>query len=290
MDQIALLRALVDTPTSGAALAQSFGVSRSMIWKGIEALRAEGLDIQATRAGYRVEGIETAFGAATLGWRCGRPVDYHPAIASTNVAARRLGREGARGALVVADHQTAGRGRRGRSWESPPGQNLMFSLLLHPPIPPQHAPRCVLLWAAAMAEVLDVSLKWPNDLVSADGRKVGGVLAELEAVGDEVHFVVLGVGINVNQTDFDPALPQAASLRQLRGQPQDRAALLGALVAGVEAVDVTADLSAWRRRARTLGRRVRVAGIEGTAEDIREDGALMVDGRPVLAGDVELIG
>lgn len=290
MDQIALLHTLVNTPTSGAALAQTFGVSRSMVWKGIEALRAEGLDIRAAREGYRVDGLSQAFGAATLGWRCGRPVHYHAEIASTNAEARRLGREGARGALVVADHQTDGRGRRGRSWESPPGQNLMFSLLLHPPIPPQHAPRCVLLWAAAMAEVLDVHLKWPNDLVSADGRKLGGVLAELEAVGDEVHFVVLGVGININQADFDPALPQAVSLRQLTGAAHDRASLLARIVAAIEAVDVTADLGAWRRRARTLGRRVRVAGVEGTAEDIREDGALIVSGKPVLAGDVELVG
>jgi len=290
MDHIALLRALSGAPASGEALARRFSVSRAMIWKGIEALRAEGLQIAASRAGYSLAGADGAFGATTLSWRCGRPVVYAPEVGSTNAEARRLGRSGARGALVVADHQTAGRGRRGRLWESPPGTNLMFSLLLHPPVPPQQAPRCVLLWAAAMAEVMDVRLKWPNDLVSDGGGKLGGVLAELEAVGDEVAFVVLGVGINANQAEFPAHLPQATSLRRLRGAPVDRAPLLASLVEAIEAVDVTADLSAWRRRARTLGQRVRVAGVEGVAEDIREDGALIVGGRPVLAGDVEMIG
>ena len=149
----------------------------------------------------------------------------------------------------------------------------------------------MLLWAAAMAEALDVHLKWPNDLVDADGRKLGGILAELEAVGEEVRFVVLGVGLNINQAEFPPELPLATSLRKLRGgAPQDRAALLGRLIQAVEAVDVQrADLGLWRARAQTLGRRVRVGELEGVAQDIREDGALIVDGRPILAGDVELI-
>ncbi|MFT4976820.1 MAG: BirA family biotin operon repressor/biotin-[acetyl-CoA-carboxylase] ligase [Myxococcota bacterium] len=291
MDHIALLHTISQGPVPGETLAADFGVSRAMIWKAIEALRAEGLQIEAARTGYRLVDAAAGFGAATLGWRCGRPVRYTASCPSTNAQARELGRAGERGAVVVADHQSDGRGRRGRTWESPAGENLMFSLLLHPPLPPQRAPRCVLLWAAAMAEVLDVQLKWPNDLVSSDGEKVGGVLAELEAVGDEVHFIVLGVGINTNQLRFPPELPQATSLRRLRGgAPLDRAALLAELLAAIEAVDVEADLSVWRRRARTLGRQVRVNGVEGLAEDVREDGALVVSGQAVLAGDVELIG
>lgn len=306
MDPVALLDALAAAPVSGAALSRRFGVSRAMIWKGIEQLRAEGLPIEAERSGYRLGDPAQAFGPATLSWRCQRPVSFHVSCASTNQLARELGRGGARGSVVVADHQTGGRGRRGRSWLSPPGQGLLFSLLLHPAVPPQHAPRCVLQWAAAMAEVLDVSLKWPNDLVDEEGHKLGGILAELEAVGEEVRFVVLGVGLNIHQEAFPPELPQATSLRQIQQRrrqrdsaskeerPLDRAALLAALVRAIEGVDVSAAgeqaLSLWRARAQTLGRRVRIGEVEGVAEDIREDGALLVDGRAILTGDVELIG
>ena len=290
MDHIALLRKISATPCSGESLARTFGVSRAMVWKGIEALRAEGLQIGASRTGYILKDARSAFGASTLGWRCGRPVRFMQSCASTNAVARELARQGGQGTLVVAEHQHAGRGRRGRVWESPAGQNLLFSLVLRPPIPPQLAPRCVLLWAAAMADVLDVQLKWPNDLVSSDGQKVGGILAELEAVGDEVSSVVLGVGINVNQTTFSKALPLATSMQALRGAPLDRAALLGELVTAIEATDVSADLSTWRQRARTLGQHVRVGEVTGVASGIREDGALMVGDVAILAGDVEMIG
>ena len=149
---------------------------------------------------------------------------------------------------------------------------------------------CRPAWAAAIAEVLDVQVKWPNDLVTAAGAKLGGILSELNAEGDEVRSVVLGVGINVNQQVF-PGLPDATSLSVLRGAPIDRAALLGELVNAIEAVDTTTapSLALWRARSHTLGRRVRVGAITGIASAVREDGALIVDGQPILAGDVELI-
>ncbi|MEL6343934.1 MAG: biotin--[acetyl-CoA-carboxylase] ligase [Myxococcota bacterium] len=291
MDQVALLKEIERTACSGEALAARFGVSRAMIWKGIEALRAEGLTIEASREGYRLREAFGAYGPTTLSWALGTPVRYHASCPSTNAIARELGREGVETALVVADHQASGRGRRGRRWESPAGKNLMFSWLVRPDIPPQHAPRCVLQWAAAMAQVLDVRLKWPNDLVGADGAKLGGLLAELEAEGEQIRFIVLGVGININQKAFPPALSQATSLAALRDVTAlDRATLLRDLMAALKAVDVTGgDLSLWRSHSRTLGRRVRVNDVEGVAEDIRADGALIVGGVPVLTGDVELI-
>ena len=287
MDQVALIEAIAAGPISGEALAARFGVSRAMVWKGIEALRSEGLSITA-KQGYRLEDTG-GFGQYTLSWRCQRPVTFLHQTDSTNAVARRLLQDGHGRPLVVADFQTAGRGRRGRSWSSRPGENLLFSLVLTPDVPPQHAPRCVLIWAAAMAEVLGVRLKWPNDLVDAEGRKLGGILAELDAVGDEVRAVILGVGLNVNQEHFD-GLPLATSLRRLRGEPIDRAALLAALVEAIEGADVArGDLSRWRAVSHTLGRRVRINDIEGIAEDVREDGALLVGGQAVLAGDVEMV-
>lgn len=287
MDRIALIEAIAQGPVSGEALAQRFGVSRAMVWKDVEALRAEGLRI-SSKNGYTLED-SAGFGEATLSWRCGRPVTFLSETTSTNVVARQRARQGDHRAVVVADHQTAGRGRRGRTWESQPGDNLLFSVVLTPDVPPQHAPRCVLIWAAAMAEVLGVRLKWPNDLVDNDGGKLGGILAELEAEGESVRFVILGVGLNINQERFD-GLPQATSLRRLRGAPQDRAALLAALLSAVEGADVrSGSLDGWRRVSHTLGRRVRINGIEGIAQAVRDDGALIVDGQAVLAGDVELV-
>ncbi len=224
---------------------------------------------------------------ASLDSVAGLPLLYLPTVDSTNRVARELARQGWSG-VVVAEHQTAGRGRLGRSWEAEAGQNLLLSLVLRPSVVPAQAPRCVLLWAAAMAHALDLWVKWPNDLVDDQDRKLGGMLAELELEGDRVGAVILGVGLNVNQERF-PGLPGAGSLAQVCGAPQDRVATLRALVGAVRSTDVGASLDLWRARSRTLGRRVEVAGVAGVAEDVREDGALLVDGRPVLAGDVSLI-
>ena len=142
-----------------------------------------------------------------------------------------------------------------------------------------------------MADELDCLVKWPNDLVTRDGKKLGGILAELSSEAETIRYVVLGVGINANQQDF-PGLPHATSLAAERGEAIDRAEWLARLVKAIEAVaiDRFPSLDGWRRRSHTLGKRVRVNGIEGVASDLREDGALIVDGQVILAGDVELVG
>jgi BirA family transcriptional regulator, biotin operon repressor / biotin---[acetyl-CoA-carboxylase] ligase len=293
MDLGALLTAIYEGGANGAALAAKLGVSRTMIWKGMQALRAEGVVIEGEAgSGYRL--VDAAgFGPHTLAWRLGRPVHFFERCGSTNVEARAKAENAAHpgGLLVVADQQDAGRGRLGRSWDTEAGTNLMFSLVLVPEVLPQLAPVCVLAWAAAMAEVLDCSVKWPNDLITADGKKLGGILAELSAEAERVRFVVLGVGINANQVDF-PGLPQATSLALRSGVAQDRAALLAQLIRAIEAVPTLQrpSLDAWRARSHTLGRRVRIGDVEGVAEDVREDGALMVGSVAVLAGDVEMVG
>ena len=236
--------------------------------------------------------------AASLRRVLGRPVQVHSECDSTN----RLAREAAAhwpgppspGPLVVTEHQTAGRGRRGRTWDAAAGQNLLFSLVLAPRVPPDRAARCVMVWAAAMAEALDLRVKWPNDLVTAEHRKVAGILAELElgpGTAGRIRHIVLGVGVNVNQSTF-PGLPDATSLALERGGPQDRVAVLASLVHAIETAPLqgSGGLDLWRARSATLGRRVEVAGVRGVAEDIRDDGALIVDGRPILAGDVSLLG
>ena len=207
-------------------------------------------------------------------------VVYCSETGSTNRVAR--GRDV--GTVVVADHQTEGRGRLGRTWISEPGANLLLSIVMPAPTDPAKAPRLCLLWAAAIAETIDVRVKWPNDLVDADGRKLGGLLAELDD-----GRIVLGIGLNANQETF-PGVERATSLRSLRGAPVDRLSLLVEVLRAVRGVDYDEDLSRWRSRSITLGRRVAIAGRTGVAEDVRDDGALIVDGVPVLTGDVELIG
>jgi len=292
MDLTALLAAIDEGGSNGSVLAERFGVSRSMIWKGMQVLRQEGVVISGEAGtGYRL--IETAgFGKHSLSWRLRRPIHFFESCGSTNVEARKIveGSQSPAGTLVVANQQDEGRGRLGRSWSADAGQNLLFSLVLAPEVVPQVAPVCVLAWAAAMAEVLDCQVKWPNDLVTSDGRKLGGILAELSAEAERVRFVVLGVGINVNQKRF-PGLPMATSLAEEGGSTRDRALLLGRLVDAIESVPTTGapNLAAWRERSHTLGRQVRVGSVEGVAEDIREDGALIVDGKAILAGDVEMV-
>lgn len=241
----------------------------------------------------------SAFDAPTLRGLLGERVVFFERCGSTNREAMRLGREGApHGTLVVADAQTEGRGRQGRAWRAQPGENLTFSLLLRPRIAPQQAAMLCFAAGAALSEALDLRLKWPNDLLDGRDRKVSGLLAELELRGTALDFVVIGVGVNVNQTTFPEDLPEAGSLAQLRG-PQDRAALLAELVPAMLArcalvgTNDAAILDAWRARSATLGREVQVAGQRGRAVAIGEDGALHLDTGEgiavVLTGDVALL-
>lgn len=229
-----------------------------------------------------------------------RDVVFFESCESTQIEARRLASAGApAGTLVVTEIQSAGKGRLGRQWQSEAGKNLLFSLVLRPPIAPKRAPLLCLATAVALADVLNCRIKWPNDLLDSQGRKHCGILAEMDADAGFLRHAVIGVGINVNQVDFPPDLPNPGSMALVRG-PQNRVAVLrdavfqierwcAELSGGSEAV-----LKAWRARAAHLGQRIRVGEVEGVARDLRGDGALLIETStgivPVLAGDVELMG
>ncbi|MBM4390443.1 MAG: biotin--[acetyl-CoA-carboxylase] ligase [Deltaproteobacteria bacterium] len=208
-------------------------------------------------------------------------------VASTQAEARKLAEAGAlHGTSVLAEVQTQGRGRLGRRWEAAPGENLLLSVVLRPPVPAREAPLLTLGAAAGVATTLDLRVKWPNDLVDTEGHKLGGFLAELEADGERVSFVILGLGLNVNQVEF-PGLPNATSLRRLRGPSQDLDVVLDDVLRAILAWSAhPGRLDLWRERAHTLGRHVRVGEVEGVATGLRDDGALLVDGVPVLTGEV----
>ncbi len=211
-------------------------------------------------------------------------------IASTQDELRRLAElDAPEGTVVVADHQTRGRGRHGREWLDEPGANLLFSVLLRPHIPAAHVPRLSLLSAVAAADALvsatelTVGIRWPND-VQVRGRKVVGILAEAAVVGERISHVVLGIGINVNQTRFPADLTRpATSLALEAGRQLDREALLEALLAALDRwyarylrEGFLPVREGWRRASVTLGGPVEGGGLIGIAEDLDEDAALLV--------------
>jgi BirA family biotin operon repressor/biotin-[acetyl-CoA-carboxylase] ligase len=255
----------------------------------------------------RVEGLLTTR-------RLGRPCLFFVRVGSTNDVARRLGDEGAAdGLLVVADEQTAGRGRLDRRWWAPPGSSLLMSLLLRPRLPLSRAMQLTMCLGLGAVEGIEAAtglrpaLKWPNDLLLG-GRKLGGILSELQADGDGVAYAVLGLGLNVN-LDLRGAPPAdvaaaAAGLSDALGRAVDRAALLASILLRCEfwldallgpAPAAPSLHEAWAARLDTLGRDVAVttaAGVlHGLAAGVTPDGALLVrtrDGetQAIWSGDV----
>jgi BirA family biotin operon repressor/biotin-[acetyl-CoA-carboxylase] ligase len=234
--------------------------------------------------------------------RIGGGVEVHASIASTNDRALALLDEpGGEGRAVVAEEQTAGRGRRGRDWVSPPGRNLMLSVALRPQIAAADAWQLALAAAlaarSACATVAPVGLKWPNDLVADDGAKLGGLLLETTIDGDRVTSAVIGVGINVNwpRAEMPPDIAAGAtSLAELAGAPIDRADLLASLLDGLDAELVAVEagsspVARYREVCATLGTEVGVetakGRVEGLAVAIDDGGELVID---TAAGRVAL--
>ncbi len=241
----------------------------------------------------------------------GRTIHALDEVGSTSDLARSLADAGAtHGTLVVAEAQRWGRGRRGRVWVSPPGENLLFSLVLRPAIPLARASELTLVAAVAIAEALGgagfpAAIRWPNDLLLA-GKKVAGILTELAASGEAIRWVVLGVGIDVNSRVFPPGVAEiATSLALFSGRDVPRAPLLAAVLGSLESwlarharEGLGPVRERWLQRSSTIGARVRAEGpegpVEGLAEAMDEDGALLVRdaaGRlaRIVAGDVEPI-
>ena len=209
---------------SGEELSGELAVTRSAVWKHVNMLRKEGYNIDAvTGRGYSLRGltgrpVEAEVLPFLTGRRFGRMLSYHEVTSSTNILAKELAFNGApEGSVVVADSQSGGRGRMGRSWVSPPGVNLYFSLILRPRLPSFRVPQLTLLVAVAihralhdMVPELEVKIKWPNDLL-INGKKVCGVLCEMQSEPDLAHFVVVGIGLNVNQQEVPPELRDRAT-------------------------------------------------------------------------------
>jgi BirA family biotin operon repressor/biotin-[acetyl-CoA-carboxylase] ligase len=244
----------------------------------------------------------------------GRSIHYLPAVESTNSAAADLARQGAlAGTVVVGDAQSAGRGRMGRRWESPAGENLYFSILLTPDIEPARVPQLALVAAVAVHEALaeccrqiQAQIKWPNDIL-VEWRKVAGILCEANLEADRVHRVVVGIGINVNGASVPPPLQATATtLRLAGGREVSRPALLAAVINHLESRyddwlqdgDLSGVLGYFGRHSALNGRSVAaetLAGeVRGIARGIKPTGELVIetgDGGllSLLAGEVHLL-
>ena len=247
---------------------------------------------------------------ATLRTRTfGRTVYAFDKIDSTNVYARSLREsDSAHGTLIVADEQTAGKGRQGRVWKSQKGMNLLFSLVLRPKIPHDRVRLLPFAAGLAVADAIEqttgcnVECKWPNDLL-VGGKKVAGMLIESTVQNEAITNVILGIGVNVNQTQF-PAELNATSLHIHTGKDIDRVRLLCAVLEEVEQRYEQLEhfsprmiLDEWKQRAPMFGSMITLvehgSPLKATAVDIAADGALVIEElngarREVLAGDVTL--
>ncbi len=315
----ALLTLLAENATivvNGAKIAREIGVSRHTVWRWVEKLRALGVNVKGhPRTGYHIERVPDILAPRLLsralsGSIFGRRIFHFFKVDSTNNVAMRLGEEGEpQGAVVIAEEQTAGRGRAGRAWISERSAGIHVSVLLRPTLPTAHAPTLTLAAGLAAREViaqqtgLAPDIRWPNDVL-VGGLKVCGILTEMRAEPDRVHFAVIGIGINVNQSRMPAELVDiASSLRIVTGRTHSRAEVLIQLLRELERyynllvaegpgpiVKRFAEVSSYCRGKRVL---IRTAAetFEGTTAGLESNGVLRVkrkDGRiePVLAGDV----
>ena len=305
---------------SGETIAGVLGVSRTAVWKHIQALRNSGYEILSSeRRGYKLKDApdlllpsEIQIGLDTE--IIGKEMDYHPSVDSTNRLAKKLAYHGAaEGTIVVAEEQTGGKGRLERVFYSPRGKGIWFSIILYPNFSPHDAPKFTLMAAVAVAEAmarfnLKAEIKWPNDIMH-DGRKLVGILTEMSGEIGKIAYLVIGVGINVNisRDEFPEELRDiATSLSELNGGEEiSRVYFLRAvleefdkLYREVNAAGFDKILERWRKYNVTLGKNVRVisagdgTSFTGKAVDLNADGALVVetDGelRAVYAGDVSI--
>lgn len=314
------LRAAGYGAVSGAELSKELGISRAAIWARIEEFRELGYDIEASpHFGYRLlsspdlllaDDLLSRIGATRV---IGRDIRAFQETTSTNDVVEKLARDGVKeGVVVFAESQTKGRGRLGRRWISPARAGLWFSVLLRPALRPHETTQLTVASATALVCAIEgetnlrPEIKWPNDILIR-GKKLAGILTELNAELDRVKYVILGVGVdvNLNLSEFPPEIRKlATSLKIESGRPVSRADLairilreLDRNYARVCSGQFSAVANEWEEHCTTIGRNVSIRvgdrRIQGRAESLSEDGALLVRTEHgllerITGGDVEM--
>ncbi len=305
---------------SGEDISKTLNVSRTAVWKHINELRKDGYVIESSsKKGYRFVQAPDILDRREInipqGQLIGGNIQHFAEIDSTNNYAKKIASEGcAHGTVVVADRQTMGRGRIGRQWQSDSADGLWFSIVVRPELEPENIQVITLATSVAVVEAIKETqgiicgIKWPNDII-LDGRKLGGILTELSAEPGHVNYVVVGIGINVNQDleHFDYEIRQkAVSLKMYDNKPVQRSKLLGSILTSFEKLYKSVLLGKnkdiidkWTEYSVTIGKEVKVAyrNVEyiGTAQSIAADGRLIVkckDGvtREISAGEIQVRG
>lgn len=317
----ALLSALRGTAgyVSGQELCEALGVSRTAVWKGMQKLKKEGYQIEAIpNKGYCLVESPDIIDPDELSsirqtaW-AGKKIVYFDVTDSTNIQAKRLAEEGApHGTLVIAGRQEAGRGRRGRAWESPAQDGVFMTVLLRPDLKPKDASMLTLVAAMAVAKAvrqlygLPAMIKWPNDVLLS-GKKICGILTEMSAEIDSVNYLVTGIGINVSNRKFEGEVSQMATSILLEGGKRARRVELIEAVweqyekyydLFMKKMDLSDIVEEYNGSLVNLGRQVRILDPKepfvGTAKGITPKGELLVETgqgtRRVSSGEVSVRG
>lgn len=302
---------------SGQEISEHLGISRTAVWKHIRILKQRGYVIESyTKKGYCLKEVpellsERAIEKGLTTKVVGRRLVLRERVDSTNNVAKKLAADGApEGTVVIAEEQTGGRGRISRSFLSPYAKGLWFSLILRPPIPPMEVSKMTLLAAVATARAIrrhgltECGIKWPNDIL-VKGRKLVGILTELNGSAEKVNYLVMGIGVNtgITEDDLPEDLKSIITSFAREGVAVSRIALLQTLFAEIEHLYAAVCregfapvLAEWRSLSCMLGSKVTVTSIDrtlsGTAADIDENGNLLIDtasGREVvMAGDIHV--
>ena len=316
-----ILEALRETDgyVSGQDLCNKFGVSRTAVWKAIKQLKEAGYEIEAVpNKGYHIVSAPDLMNKVELEsirnttW-AGQEIYYYDVTDSTNIRAKELAEEGhPSGTLVVADRQEAGRGRRGRSWDSPSGTGIFMTLLLKPEMNPNHASMLTLVAAMAVARAIskcantEALIKWPNDIVIG-GKKICGILTEMSAQFDFINHIVIGIGINVHNEHFPEEIAETAgSIFLQTGKRIRRAELIEQILEQfehyyaifMETEDLSGLVKEYNAILVNMNKSVRVLDpkepFEGKAMGITKKGELIVDTwesrKMVSSGEVSVRG
>jgi BirA family transcriptional regulator, biotin operon repressor / biotin---[acetyl-CoA-carboxylase] ligase len=288
-------------PVSGQVIADEFGLSRTAIWKYVKDLEKDGYEIGTIRKkGYYLISVPDRVNESNVKKHLkstvvfGQRIVYKESCLSTQFIAHEEAQNGAPdGTVVISEEQTSGKGRMSRPWDSAAGKGIWMSVIARPALTPQQAPQMTLVAAVAVTRAIEEvagvnpSIKWPNDIL-IDGKKVTGILTELQADPDRVKAIILGIGINVNQNDED--FPEelksiATSLKMVSGKTINRAKLIAKTLEFLEhytnlyvAHGFSPIKLLWEGYSNTVGKRIRAVmfneTIEGIAMGITEDGML----------------